>query len=187
MEFTRRQAMGLAAGGVLAGLASQWTLPGAFGQAAPAYEIAPGPFKPTWASLEENYRLPDWYRDFKFGIWTHWGPQCQPGQGDWYAQRMYMQGQAQNAYHVKTYGPPSKFGFKDVINEWKADKWDPQDLIGALSAPGRSSSCRWPTITTTSTCGIRRSSPGTRSRSGRKRTSSACGPSAPARRACCSA
>jgi alpha-L-fucosidase len=136
MEFTRRQAMGLAAGGVLAGLASQWTLPGALGQAAPAWDIAPGPFEPTWASLEQNYLLPDWYRDAKFGIWTHWGPQCQPGQGDWYAQRMYIPGQAQNRYHVQTYGPPSKFGFKDVINEWKADKWDPQNLIQRFKRAG---------------------------------------------------
>jgi alpha-L-fucosidase len=90
-----------------------------------SYPIAPGPFSPTWESLEEHYELPDWYRDAKFGIWAHWGPQCQPGQGDWYAQRMYVQDHAQNKFHVQHYGHPSKFGFKDVINEWKADKWDP--------------------------------------------------------------
>ena len=49
---------------------------------------------------------------------------------------MYMQGQAQNAYHVKTYGPPSKFGFKDVINTWKAEKWDPAMLIQRFKAAG---------------------------------------------------
>jgi len=103
-----------------------------FGFAQPAA----GQFQPTWASLESNYKLPDWYKDSKFGIWMHWGPQCQPGDGDWYAQRMYMPGQAQNAYHVKTYGPPSKFGFKDVINEWKADKWDPADLMKRFKAAG---------------------------------------------------
>ena len=41
------------------------------------YDIASGPFHPTWESLETNYHLPDWYRDAKFGIWTHWDPQCQ--------------------------------------------------------------------------------------------------------------
>lgn len=25
----------------------------------------------------------------KFGIWAHWGPRCQPQQGDWYAMNMY--------------------------------------------------------------------------------------------------
>ena len=82
MKFTRRQAIGALGGGVLAGLALEWRLPGAFGQTA----SAAGPFQPTWASLENNYKLPDWYRDAKFGIWAHWGPQCQPADGDWYAR-----------------------------------------------------------------------------------------------------
>ncbi len=106
------------------------------GQTMPAFDIADGPFKPTWESLEQNYQLPDWYRDAKFGIWAHWGPQCQPGQGDWYAQRMYVQGHPQNKYHVEHYGPPSKFGFKDVINEWKADQWDPAMLIQRYKRAG---------------------------------------------------
>ena len=38
-------------------------------------------FKPTWESLSQ-YRVPEWFRDAKFGIWAHWGPQCQPEQGD---------------------------------------------------------------------------------------------------------
>ncbi|RSV40353.1 hypothetical protein CA234_12005, partial [Sphingomonas sp. ABOLE] len=46
---------------------------------------APGPFKPTDASLS-TYKTPDWFRDAKFGIWAHWGPQAVAGQGDWYAR-----------------------------------------------------------------------------------------------------
>ena len=42
---------------------------------AATYAIAPGPFQPTWESLEQNYKLPDWYRNAKFGVWMHWGPQ----------------------------------------------------------------------------------------------------------------
>jgi len=45
--------------------------------------IASGKFQPTWASLEQ-YQAPDWYRNAKFGIWAHWGPQCQAEDGDWY-------------------------------------------------------------------------------------------------------
>ncbi len=107
-----------------------------FKSVAQEYPIAAGPFQPTWQSLEQNYQLPDWYRDAKFGIWAHWGPQCEPGDGDWYAKRMYDQGSAQNKYHVAHYGPPSKFGFKDVINEWKADKWDPQSQIERYKRAG---------------------------------------------------
>ena len=39
--------------------------------------IAKGPFKPTWESLQ-TYKTPDWFRDAKFGMWAHWGPQCEP-------------------------------------------------------------------------------------------------------------
>src|SRR5690606_9700214 len=86
------------------------------------------PFRPNWSSLE-NYGVPEWFRDAKFGIWAHWGPQCEPEYGDWYARGMYEEGSDQYNYHVETYGHPSEFGFKDVIERWKADKWDPESLM----------------------------------------------------------
>jgi len=101
-----------------------------------ARQIAQGPFQPTWESLQQQYQCPDWFRDAKFGIWAHWGPQCQPEQGDWYAQHMYQQGNAQNKYHVQTYGPPSQFGFKDICNVWKAEKFDPEKLISLYKRAG---------------------------------------------------
>ncbi|MCA5004644.1 alpha-L-fucosidase [Sphingobacterium bovistauri] len=93
------------------------------------------PFKPTWTSLE-NYKVPNWFRDAKFGIWAHWGPQCQPERGDWYARGMYQEGSDQYKYHVEKYGHPSKFGFKDVINIWKAEKWDPEALMDLYKRTG---------------------------------------------------
>ncbi len=103
---------------------------------------ASGPFKPAWESLSE-YQTPDWFRDAKFGIWAHWGPQCQPEQGDWYARKMYMPGDSSHdyEYQVKTYGHPSKFGFKDVINTWKADRWDPAHLLGLYKRAGAKYFC----------------------------------------------
>ncbi|WP_114778598.1 alpha-L-fucosidase [Botryobacter ruber] len=92
-------------------------------------------FKPDWSSLE-NYKVPQWFRDAKFGIWAHWGPQCQPERGDWYARGMYMEGSDQYKYHVEKYGHPSVFGFKDVIHEWKADKWDPEALMDLYKRTG---------------------------------------------------
>jgi alpha-L-fucosidase len=97
--------------------------------------IAEGPFKPTWESLKE-YRCPDWFRDAKFGIWAHWGPQAVPGEGDWYARNMYIQGSAQYNYHVEHYGHPSKFGYKDIIPLWKAEKWDPDRLMALYKKAG---------------------------------------------------
>jgi len=77
-------------------------------------EIRKGKFEGTRESLKQ-YEVPEWYRDAKFGIWAHWGPQSAPEQGDWYARMIYIQGSAQNKFHVETYGHPSKFGFKDII------------------------------------------------------------------------
>ena len=99
------------------------------------FGVARGPFQPTWESLS-NYQTPDWFRDAKFGIWAHWGPQCQPEMGDWYAQRMYQEKNSAYKFHVEKYGHPSKFGFKDVIHEWKAEHWDPQHLISLYKRAG---------------------------------------------------
>jgi alpha-L-fucosidase len=97
---------------------------------------APGPFQPTWESLAQNYKCPDWFRDAKFGIWAHWTAQCVPEQGDWYARQMYIQGHPQYNYHVAHYGHPTKFGFMEIDNLWKAEKWEPEKLIALYKRAG---------------------------------------------------
>ena len=102
-----------------------------------------GPAAPTWASLAAHYRIPDWFRDAKFGIWAHWGPQCQPEHGDWYARLMYlearsrwMQGETAYQHHLKHYGHPSRTGFIDVIGDWRAQDWQPEYLIRRYARAG---------------------------------------------------
>ena len=95
----------------------------------PDAAIASGPFQPTWESLAQNYHCPEWFRDAKFGIWAHWSAQCVPEQGDWYARRMYLQGDPAYDYHVRTYGHPSKFGFMQIDHLWQADRWEPERLM----------------------------------------------------------
>lgn len=73
-----------------------------------------GGFQPTDESFKQ-YQYPEWFRDAKFGIWAHWGPQAVPRQGDWYAKKMYQEGSTTYKYHVEHYGHPSKFGYKDII------------------------------------------------------------------------
>ncbi len=94
-----------------------------------------GPFNASWESLQ-TYQVPAWFRDAKFGLWAHWGPQCQPEAGDWYARGMYQEGSRQYKYHLEKYGHPSVFGFKDVINTWKAENWNPEELVGLYKSAG---------------------------------------------------
>ncbi len=109
-------------------------------------KIAGGPFQPSWESLESQYQCPPWFRDAKLGIWAHWTAQCVPEQGDWYARGMYIQynkgkdgkmrPNGQYKFHVEHYGHPSKFGFKDIDNLWKAEHWEPEKLIDLYKRAG---------------------------------------------------
>jgi len=120
MRITRRQALALLATAAPA-------LKSAYAQQ-DQITITPGPFTGTSTSLQA-YRFPAWFNDAKFGIWAHWGPQSSVEYGDWYARNMYIQGSGQYNYHVETYGHPSKVGYKDLIPQFKAARWDPDHLM----------------------------------------------------------
>ena len=111
--------------------------------------LVDGPFKPSDESLKQ-YECPEWFRDAKFGIWSHWGPQAVPRQGDWYARKMYVAAGSPDrktglpvdktdpayTYHNEHYGHPSKFGYKDIIPLWKAEKWNPDELMALYKKAG---------------------------------------------------
>ncbi len=97
--------------------------------------IENGPFKPTLESLRQ-FHCPDWFRDAKFGTWSHWGPQAVPMYGDWYARNMYIEGSDQYRYHLRKFGHPSQVGWKDVVQLWKAEQFDPESLMELFVAAG---------------------------------------------------
>jgi alpha-L-fucosidase len=97
--------------------------------------VPAGKFEPTDASLQQ-YQYPEWFRDAKFGIWAHWGPQAVPRQGDWYARKMYQENDPDYKYHIEHYGHPSEFGYKDIIPLWKAERWDPDKLMELYKKAG---------------------------------------------------
>lgn len=97
--------------------------------------VAEGPFEPNWESLA-GWQCPEWFRDAKFGLWAHWGPQCQAEDGDWYARHMYFPGQGQYNYHVSHFGDPSVYGLKELIRDWKAEQWNPDELIQLYASAG---------------------------------------------------
>ena len=84
-----------------------------------------GPYRADWESLQ-SYQVPDWYKDAKFGIFIHWGVYSVPAFGsEWYPRQMYIQGSPEYKHHIATYGTQDKFGYKDFIPMFKAEKFDP--------------------------------------------------------------
>ena len=108
--------------------------------------MAPGPVKPTWDSLKENYKVPGWFRGAKFGIFMHFGIFSVPAHGnEWYEKFMYAGGNdsvlkvlggndlalhvndgpnSTRAWHTEHFGPPDQFGYKDFIPMFKAEHFD---------------------------------------------------------------
>ena len=98
--------------------------------------IAEGPFQPTWESLQA-YQVPQWYQDAKFGIFIHWGVYAVAAFGnEWYPRNMYQQGTPEFEHHVATYGPQSRVGYKDLIPQFTADRFDPDEWAGLFRQAG---------------------------------------------------
>ncbi|MGB7189880.1 MAG: alpha-L-fucosidase [Acidobacteriaceae bacterium] len=84
-------------------------------------------WEPAWNSLIQH-TTPSWFQDAKFGIYFHWGVISVPAFGyEWYSRNMYIEGTACNKFHNLVYGPPSKFGYKDFIPRFYAEKFNPEE------------------------------------------------------------
>ena len=95
-------------------------------------------YQPTWNSLRKH-QTPQWFQDAKFGIYTHWGVYCVPAYGPnatWYPYNMYRPGSGQYDYHVKTYGGPEKFGYKDFIPDFSGAKFDADEWAELFKGAG---------------------------------------------------
>jgi len=93
-------------------------------------------FQPTWSSLDQ-YQIPDWYRDAKFGIFIHWGVYSVPAFGsEWYPHEMYQQGSDVFKHHVATYGTQLNFGYKDFIPLFKAEHFDADQWAALFKESG---------------------------------------------------
>lgn len=98
--------------------------------------IAQGPYTDSWDSLCEH-PTPAWYEKGKFGIFIHWGVYCVPAFGnEWYPRNMYKKGSRENLHHVEKYGTLDKFGYKDFIPMFKAEKFDPSQWADLFQEAG---------------------------------------------------
>jgi len=93
-------------------------------------------FQPAWESLK-NYKIPEWFRDAKFGIFIHWGVYSVPAfENEWYPRNMYVKDSKEYKHHVEKYGPQSKFGYKDFIPMFKAEKFYANNWVELFKKAG---------------------------------------------------
>jgi len=101
-------------------------------------------FEPTGESLK-HYKVPQWYEDAKFGIYFHWAPfSVAACKTEWYPHWMYSPEQIKKRsdfqdipkHHVETWGPLDKFGYKDFIPMFKAEKWEPEEWVTLFKEAG---------------------------------------------------
>mgnify|MGYP004652292441 FL=1 len=98
--------------------------------------IENGKYKDTWESLSQ-YRVPDWYKDSKFGIFIHWGVYSVPAfVSEWYSRNMYIQGSWEYNHHIETYGAHKDFGYKDFIPMFKAEKFSADEWCDLFKQAG---------------------------------------------------
>ncbi|MDR1624023.1 MAG: alpha-L-fucosidase [Tannerellaceae bacterium] len=94
-------------------------------------------FRPDWENLAAHYQFPEWFMDGKFGIFIHWGPYAVPAfDSEWYARTMYQQGHNAYEHHIKTWGPQDKFGYKDFIPLFKAEKFNAEEWAALFKKSG---------------------------------------------------
>ena len=105
---------------------------------------AAAPYDGSWESLQKM-PIPAWFDDGKIGIFIHWGPYSVLGykKGDQgYAEQVPKAIYADPKHHdpllKQRFGAaPPEFGYKDVVDHFKAEKWDPEawatlfDEVGA--------------------------------------------------------
>ena len=97
----------------------------------------------SWESLQ-NMPVPDWFEDGKIGIFIHWGPYSVIGykkEGRGYSEHvpklLYRDSTHYYNYMMQRWGTkPPEFGYKDIIPEFKADKWDPEEWAALFKEAG---------------------------------------------------
>ena len=95
-------------------------------------------YQSTWESIRQH-TTPSWFKKAKYGIYAHWGPYSVPAAGPnvtWYPYWMYREPSPQFDHHVKHFGHPSKFGYKDFIPMFTAEKFDAEEWADLYSRSG---------------------------------------------------
>lgn len=97
-------------------------------------------YEPNWESLSRR-EVPEWVKDAKFGVYTHWGVYSVPAHGGPDYVRNLYEGSRTDArgvysYHVSKYGPLDTFGYKDLIPMFTAPKFNADEWVGLMHEAG---------------------------------------------------
>jgi alpha-L-fucosidase len=97
-------------------------------------------YEANWESLK-RYKCPEWFKDAKFGIYTHWGPYSVPSwENEWYPRLMYIKddngGERFYEHHKEYWGDHSEFGYKDFIPMFKAEKFNAEEWAELFEKSG---------------------------------------------------
>ncbi len=99
------------------------------------------PYEATWESLQ-TYECPEWFKDAKFGIYTHWGAYSVPAwENEWYPRLMYFKDDERRGskfydYHKETWGDVTEFGYKDFIPLFTAENFDADEWADLFKRSG---------------------------------------------------
>lgn len=94
-------------------------------------------FQDNWQNIAENYKFPEWFVDAKFGIFIHWGVYAVPAfDSEWYPRNMYQKDHIAYKHHIEAWGPQDKFGYKDFIPMFKAEKFDADEWADLFKKSG---------------------------------------------------
>jgi alpha-L-fucosidase len=104
-----------------------------------AQSVHTPPYRASWNSLSTR-KTPQWLREGKFGIYTHWGVYSVPAQGPnatWYANQVYTKPDGpERKYHEEHYGKLEKFGYKDFIPMFTGEKFNTDEWAELFSKAG---------------------------------------------------
>ena len=91
-------------------------------------------YQPLWNSLS-HYKVPNWYKNAKLGIFIHWGAYSVPAYAsEWYPRLMYQKDHDVYTYHRNTWG--TGFGYKDFIPLFRGEHWNPQSWVDLFTESG---------------------------------------------------
>lgn len=88
-------------------------------------------YEANWESLKQH-STPQWLRDAKFGIYTHWGIYCYTatrGNATWNVNAAYFNPNSAAAkdFYEKYGELTPDFGYKDLIPKFTAEKFDAEE------------------------------------------------------------